>query len=137
MILWGIIAYKLLGFRHDYPTESLPSIADSRSEQTKTSDTLQANYRDPFLGERATQMNKPTPVPFKPPPKDRPPKVAPSIVWSGTLRKHNTSYYIVTLNDTPHMIRAGDAIGSFTLKQVSDDSIIFQQGSYRYAIKRP
>lgn len=137
MVLWGIIAYKIWNFRSDDPENSDPATPVSHSMMPSRQDTLRANYRDPFLGERSSQSDQSSTPVLIPAKNSRPPKTAPSIVWSGTLRKHGTSYYLVTLNDTSHMIRAGETIGAFTLRQEGPDSIIFQQGSYRYTVKQP
>lgn len=137
LVVWGIIAYKLFSSEGPSAPSGEPGSGASAPPATAVRDTLRADYRDPFLGKLPEAPRKPSAAVVRPSAPRAPERAKTLIVWTGTLRKQERVYYLISLDGVPYMIRPGESAGGFTLSRVGADSVVLSQGPHSYTAKRP
>ncbi len=133
--VWGVIAWKVL-----HPDDAGTGMAQPQPKPAVTTeaDTLQLDYRDPFLGGRKPVAVVPVaaslPVMQAPPPTPKP-AVQHNIRYLGRIRRQGVEYSLAEIDGVLHTLRQGETAGAYRLERIFPDSLHFIFEGERCCIK--
>ncbi len=126
LIVWGLIGFRIYkSFRNDNNI-----VASTNFNQTFTPKkikkseiyTVNANYRDPFLG-KFPNTTKKKKKPKKKAPKKKTNIRFPKIIYNGIVEGGNVKSYTITINGKQELLTIGQTINDITLINASNDEI--------------
>ena len=140
--IWGYIAYKMYASLNPEDAIIMPQnqIADFKPEKIKEIEkfTINANYRDPFLGKLFTEKKskkRNTSI------KKKPIVVFPPIIYNGLIRPKESGrpiLFLITINNQQQFLSVGKQIDGVKLLKGNDKeiSILFQTKRNIIAIQK-
>lgn len=136
ILIWGIIILKVV--RGSRPVEK-PLVENRIKEpvQNALEDSLQLNYRDPFLGEfvRAKEVKKSSQPQVKVVRKEPEQPPVPDFTFKGLIGNGVEQRAMVMKNGNLHMLGLGETIGEFKVIWISPELITVQKGKYKIEVK--
>ena len=136
ILIWGIIILKVL--RGSRPVEE-PLVENRIKEPVKNAskDSLQLNYRDPFLGEfvrikedKKSSQSKVKVVRREP---EQPP--VPDFTFKGLIGNGTEQRAMVMKNGSLHILGLGEMIGEFKVIGISPELMTVQNGKHKVEVK--
>jgi len=134
LVIWGIVGYRIFStLAPETQEKSLVATTTFTDVQVAAQDTfsIQANYRDPFLGTLPPSQRK-----FPKTKKGTRKKINfPSIAYTGSMVNSSTKkrIFFVTVNGTQHLLEKGKTGSEVTLMHGTGKSITIR---YKGAVKR-
>jgi hypothetical protein len=130
ILIWGFIIYRIFSVVNLSVEGVREAVLQPRVSQGPAhidSFSINADYRDPFLGKMITreESEKPkAPVVKKEVPKPEP-IVWPVIVYKGMIKnqKSNKQLCLVSIGGQDNIVKEGDLIGEIELKRLTKDSV--------------
>lgn len=135
LVIWGVIAYKLLVPGSKDVSVSTPK-AQAAAAVSRERDSLRANYRDPFLGGMPRQERKVVVSPVLALPSTPPPRETIAVTCHGSLVEGQNTYCLISLDGRRHMLAPGESAEGFLLARITPDSIFLQKSGQYYSAKR-
>lgn len=136
IIIWGVIIYRI--YTSLQKKETKVALSDNISSAPKSlyeneEFTLEANYRDPFLGQKieVVQNKLPNPKPISNPEvKPVMEKIWPNLVYKGIIKnlKSSKQMILMEMNGNEFILKGGDTINGLQLKRITKDSILVAFG---------
>jgi len=138
IIIWGIIGFSILetiNLKVEIPLTTIYSQFTPPSSQEIEPFTIQANYRDPFLGSLPTKKT------FKKPKEKQLIKKEiqfPSIAYNGMITSQKEAYavYLITLNGHQKLFKKQSSIQGVTLLQGDPTKITVKYKNMKKTINR-
>ena len=136
ILIWGIIILKVV--RGSRPVEE-PLVENRIKEPVKNAskDSLQLNYRDPFLGEfvrikedKKSSQSKVKVVRREP---EQPP--VPDFTFKGLIGNGTEQRAMVMKNGSLHILGLGEMIGEFKVIGISPELMTVQNGKHKVEVK--
>ncbi|UOB17896.1 hypothetical protein [Abyssalbus ytuae] len=138
IVIWGIIAYKIISSLGNNSTPAGPEQKFEVSfnpKPVKGIDTfsIKANYRDPFLG----TVEKPKSVIVSKPKTTQPPEIEIPVSYSGFIKDKKTreKIFFVHINGMQHLMKANKEINGVKLVSGNDKEITVLLNKKRKIIK--
>lgn len=136
ILIWGIIILKVV--RGSRPVEE-PLVENRIKEPVKNAskDSLQLNYRDPFLGEfvRIKEDKKPSLSQVKVVRREPELPPVPDFTFKGLLGNGTEQRAMVMKNGSLHMLGLGEMIGEFKVIRISPELMTVQNGKHKIEVK--
>ena len=136
ILIWGIIILKVL--RGSRPVEE-PLVENRIKEPVKNAskDSLQLNYRDPFLGEfvRIKEVKKSSQSQAKVIRKEPELPPVPDFTFKGLIGNGVEQRAMVLKNGNLHILGIGDMIGEFKVIGISPELMTVQNGKHKIEVK--
>lgn len=136
ILIWGIIILKVV--RGSRPVEK-PLVENRIKEpvQNALEDSLQLNYRDPFLGEfvRAKEVKKSSQPQVKVVRKEPEQPPVPDFTFKGLIGNGVEQRAMVMKNGNLHMLGLGEMIGEFKVIGISPELMTVQNGKHIVEVK--
>ena len=136
ILIWGIIILKVL--RGSRPVEE-PLVENRIKEPVKNAskDSLQLNYRDPFLGEfvRIKEVKKSSQSQAKVIRKEPELPPVPDFTFKGLIGNGTEQRARVMKNGSLHMLGIGEMIGEFKVIGISPELMTVQNGKHKIEVK--
>ena len=136
ILIWGIIILKVL--RGSRPVEE-PLVENRIKEPVKNAskDSLQLNYRDPFLGEfvRIKEVKKSSQSQAKVIRKEPELPPVPDFTFKGLIGNGTEQRARVMKNGSLHMLGIGEMIGEFKVIGISPELMTVQNGKHKVEVK--
>ena len=136
VLIWGFIILKVV--RGSKPAEK-PLVENRIKEpvQNASEDSLQLNYRDPFLGEfvRIKEVKKSSQPQVKVVRKEPEQPPEPDFTFKGLIGNGVEQRAMVLKNGNLHMLGLGEMIGEFKVIGISPELMTVQNGKYKVEVK--
>ena len=136
ILIWGIIILKVL--RGSRPVEE-PLVENRIKEPVKNAskDSLQLNYRDPFLGEfvRIKEVKKSSQSQAKVIRKEPELPPVPDFTFKGLIGNGVEQRAMVLKNGNLHILGIGEMIGEFKVIGISPELMTVQNGKHKVEVK--
>ena len=136
ILIWGIIILKVL--RGSRPVEE-PLVENRIKEPVKNAskDSLQLNYRDPFLGEfvRIKEVKKSSQSQAKDIRKEPELPPVPDFTFKGLIGNGVEQRAMVLKNGNLHILGIGEMIGEFKVIGISPELMTVQNGKHKIEVK--
>ena len=136
ILIWGIIILKVL--RGSRPVEE-PLVENRIKEPVKNAskDSLQLNYRDPFLGEfvRIKEVKKSSQSQAKVIRKEPELPPVPDFTFKGLIGNGVEQRAMVLKNGNLHILGIGEMIGEFKVIGISPELMTVQNGKHKIEVK--
>ena len=136
ILIWGIIILKVL--RGSRPVEE-PLVENRIKEPGKNAskDSLQLNYRDPFLGEfvRIKEVKKSSQSQAKVIRKEPELPPVPDFTFKGLIGNGVEQRAMVLKNGNLHILGIGEMIGEFKVIGISPELMTVQNGKHKIEVK--
>lgn len=136
ILIWGIIILKVV--RGSRPVEK-PLVENRIKEpvQNALEDSLQLNYRDPFLGEfvRAKEVKKSSQPQVKVVRKEPEQPPVPDFTFKGLIGNGVEQRAMVLKNGSLHILGLGEMIGEFKVIGISPELMTVQNGKHIVEVK--
>ena len=136
ILIWGIIILKVL--RGSRPVEE-PLVENRIKEPVKNAskDSLQLNYRDPFLGEfvRIKEVKKSSKSQAKVIRKEPELPPMPDFTFKGLIGNGVEQRAMVLKNGSLHILGLGEMIGEFKVIGISPELMTVQNGKHKVEVK--
>ena len=135
ILIWGIIILKVL--RGSRPVEE-PLVENRIKEPVKNAskDSLQLNYRDPFLGEfvRIKEVKKSSQSQAKVIRKEPELPPVPDFTFKGLIGNGVEQRAMVLKNGNLHILGIGEMIGEFKVIGISPELMTVQNGKHKVEV---
>ena len=136
ILIWGIIILKVVrGSRH----VEEPLVENHIKEPVKNAskDSLQLNYRDPFLGEfvRIKEVKKSSQSQAKVIRKEPELPPVPDFTFKGLIGNGVEQRAMVLKNGSLHILGLGEMIGEFKVIGISPELMTVQNGKHKVEVK--
>ncbi len=136
ILIWGIIILKVV--RGSRPVEE-PLVGNRIKEPVKNAskDSLQLNYRDPFLGEfvRIKEVKKSSKSQAKVIRKEPELPPVPDFTFKGLIGNGVEQRAMVLKNGNLHILGLGEMIGEFKVIGISPELMTVQNGKHKIEVK--
>ena len=136
ILIWGIIILKVV--RGSRPVEE-PLVENRIQEPVKNAskDSLQLNYRDPFLGEfvRIKEVKKSSQSQAKVIRKEPELPSMPDFTFKGLIGNGVEQRAMVLKNGSLHILGLGEMIGEFKVIGISPELMTVQNGKHKVEVK--
>lgn len=136
ILIWGIIILKVV--RGSRPVEE-PLVENRIKEPVKNAskDSLQLNYRDPFLGEfvRIKEVKKSSQSQAKVIRKEPELPPVPDFTFKGLIGNGVEQRAMVLKNGNLHILGIGEMIGEFKVIGISPELMTVQNGKHKIEVK--
>ena len=136
ILIWGIIILKVV--RGSRPVEE-PLVENRIKEPVKNAskDSLQLNYRDPFLGEfvRIKEVKKSSQSQAKVIRKEPELPPVPDFTFKGLIGNGEEQRAMVLKNGNLHILGIGEMIGEFKVIGISPELMTVQNGKHKIEVK--
>ena len=136
ILIWGIIILKVV--RGSRPVEK-PLVENRIKEpvQNALEDSLQLNYRDPFLGEfvRVKEVKKSSQPQVKVVRKEPEQPPVPDFTFKGLIGNGVEQRAMVLKNGSLHILGLGEMIGEFKVIGISPELMTVQNGKHIVEVK--
>lgn len=136
VLIWGVIILKVV--RGSRPAEK-PLVENRIKEpvMNASKDSLQLNYRDPFLGEfiRIKEVKKSSQPQVKVVRKEPEQPPVPDFTFKGLIGNGVEQRAIVLKNGNLHMLGLGEMIGEFKVIGISPELMTVQNGKHKIEVK--
>lgn len=136
ILIWGIIILKVV--RGSRPVEE-PLVGNRIKEPVKNAskDSLQLNYRDPFLGEfvRIKEVKKSSKSQAKVIRKEPELPPMPDFTFKGLIGNGVEQRAMVLKNGNLHILGLGEMIGEFKVIGISPELMTVQNGKHKIEVK--
>ena len=136
ILIWGIIILKVV--RGSRPVEE-PLVGNRIKEPVKNAskDSLQLNYRDPFLGEfvRIKEVKKSSKSQAKVIRKEPELPPMPDFTFKGLIGNGVEQRAMVLKNGNLHILGIGEMIGEFKVIGISPELMTVQNGKHKIEVK--
>lgn len=136
ILIWGIIILKVV--RGSRPVEK-PLVENRIKEpvQNALEDSLQLNYRDPFLGEfvRVKEVKKSSQSQAKVIRKEPELPPVPDFTFKGLIGNGVEQRAMVLKNGSLHILGLGEMIGEFKVIGISPELMTVQNGKHIVEVK--
>ena len=136
ILIWGIIILKVV--RRSRPVEE-PLVENRIKEPVKNAskDSLQLNYRDPFLGEfvRIKEVKKSSQSQAKVIRKEPELPPVPDFIFKGLIGNGVEQRAMVLKNGSLHILGLGEMIGEFKVIGISPELMTLQNGKHKIEVK--
>ena len=136
ILIWGIIILKVV--RGSRPVEE-PLVENRIKEPVKNAskDSLQLNYRDPFLGEfvRIKEVKKSSQSQAKVIRKEPELPPVPDFTFKGLIGNGVEQRAMVLKNGNLHILGIGEMIGEFKVIGISPELMTLQNGKHKIEVK--
>ena len=136
ILIWGIIILKVV--RRSRPVEE-PLVENRIKEPVKNAskDSLQLNYRDPFLGEfvRIKEVKKSSQSQAKDIRKEPELPPVPDFIFKGLIGNGVEQRAMVLKNGSLHILGLGEMIGEFKVIGISPELMTVRNGKHKIEVK--
>lgn len=136
ILIWGIIILKVV--RGSRPVEK-PLVENRTKEpvQNASEDSLQLNYRDPFLGEfvRVKEVKKSSQPQVKVVRKEPEQPPVPDFIFKGLIGNGVEQRAMVMKNGNLHILGIGEMIGEFKVIGISPELMTVQNGKHKVEVR--
>ena len=136
ILIWGIIILKVV--RGSRPVEE-PLVENRIQEPVKNAskDSLQLNYRDPFLGEfvRIKEVKKSSQSQAKVIRKEPELPSMPDFTFKGLIGNGVEQRAMVLKNGSLHILGLGEMIGEFKVIGISPELMTVQNGKHKVEVR--
>lgn len=136
ILIWGIIILKVV--RRSRPVEE-PLVENRIKEPVKNAskDSLQLNYRDPFLGEfvRIKEVKKSSQSQAKDIRKEPELPPVPDFIFKGLIGNGVEQRAMVLKNGKLHILSIGEMIGEFKVIGISPELMTVRNGKHKIEVK--
>lgn len=136
ILIWGIIILKVV--RGSRPVEE-PLVENRIKEPVKNAskDSLQLNYRDPFLGEfvRIKEVKKSLQSQAKVIRKEPELPPVPDFTFKGLIGNGVEQRAMILKNGSLHILGLGGMIGEFKVIGISPELMTVQNGKHKVEVK--
>lgn len=136
-LIWGVIILRVA--RGSSPSVASPVVnMPEKSQNRKRKDTVNLDYRDPFLGEfvRANDRNKMKAVTqARLVRKEQEPPESPDFTYKGLIGNGSGQRAVVLKNGNLNLLRIGDTFEEFKVVEIFPEYMIVQSGKYQMEIK--
>lgn len=131
--VWGVIGFRLVGWRGDRPAPAGKAVA-RQVVAGSCEDSLLLNYRDPFLGRKVRRelkkaaggeaTLKPAQVVVE----------EPDFRFLARVRRGKCDFLVVERGGEQWLMGAGEKINGFSVRQVWGDSVVVGKGGKWYTL---
>lgn len=136
ILIWGIIILKVV--RGSRPVEE-PLVENRIQEPVKNAskDSLQLNYRDPFLGEfvRIKEVKKSSQSQAKVIRKEPELPSMPDFTFKGLIGNGVEQRAMILKNGSLHILGLGEMIGEFKVIGISPELMTVQNGKHKVEVR--
>lgn len=135
-VVWGLVAWRILVPDRAAAPVDAPASAILKPPTIAT-ETLRADYPDPFLKGAPTPPHARYPLP----PQQRPVQVKlrrtpPHATHLASFTAAGRTFHVVTLDDRPYELQRGDTAAGFRLRGADADSLYLEREGLIYGIER-
>lgn len=130
--IWGIIIYQIFKEKNTepiLPTSNIQKKFIPQKIQQKKGDTLDVNYRDPFLGKTPRKKAKKKKIVTQQPLR------FPSIIYNGNITGNGNTSYIISVQNQQEIVKVGQTFRDVTLVSANSNQIIIAYKKERKTIK--
>lgn len=136
VLIWGVIILKVV--KGSRPAEK-PLVENRIKEpvMNESKDSLQLNYRDPFLGDfvRIKEVKKSSQSQAKDIRKEPELPPVPDFIFKGLIGNGVEQRAMVLQNRRLHILGLGEMIGEFKVIGISPELMTVQNGKYKVEVK--
>lgn len=131
LLVWGVIIYRFVDMQGEPAVPEVDTDAGDGAEKQPQMGTLRLDYRDPFLGKRS--------IPAPPPAVVRKQKtemdtVRPGFRLIAKIRKGVKDFLVIDRGRGHEMVTPQHQIDGFTVRKVTDDSIVVSRSDRCYTL---
>jgi hypothetical protein len=130
--IWGMIIYQIFKETNtdtSTPTSTIQKKFIPQKIQQKKEDTLDVNYRDPFLGKVSRKIVR------KKATDPKQPIYFPVIIYNGSIIGNKKTAYIISVQNQQKIIKIGQTFKDVTLVSANSNEIIIAYKKERKTIK--
>ena len=131
--IWSLIIYQVFKNREPdltIPVSTIQKKFIPQKIKQKKGDTLDLNYRDPFLGGFARKKRAP-----KKKVTQKQPIVFPAIIYNGSIKGNEKTSYVISVQNQQEIVKIGQVFREVTLISANSKQIIVAYKNDRKTIK--
>lgn len=135
IFVWALIVKHIVSITGTHDADGTSYVQAPLPGAPATPDALLLDYRDPFT-------NKPAPKAKEKELAGQAPDIVelmpqfPQIQFKGVVANGKTLYGIISTRIGTDLIKQGESFDNFIVRSVDADSIVFEQGKFRYSVYR-